>query len=199
MWKTDLSKNQFIKVKNNKTFLSDATGRIGMFLFILIGLISLSMISCAQLNTVGEQIQSVYWDIQKTMRKPGEKLITHPDKVWEKYQCASKELPMLVVETNEILPPQLNSGEELNHHFTYIMCPASPSQVIKGRLTRLIYYEGRIIFKDITDDFELKPGEWSVDAFVDIPSQAKPGVYSFEVKFSNGEHAFSKSRHFVVK
>ena len=105
---------------------------------------------------------------------------------------------MLVVETNEILPPQLNAGKELNHHFTYVMCPAMPSQVIKGKLTRLIHYEGRIIFEDVTDDFELKPGEWSVDAFIDIPPQAEPGVYSFEVRFSSGEHTFSKSRHFVV-
>ena len=45
------------------------------------------MISCTPMNKLGEQIQTFYWDIQKKMRKPGEKMITHPNKVWKKYNC----------------------------------------------------------------------------------------------------------------
>jgi hypothetical protein len=151
------------------------------------------------MNRLGEQIQTFYWDIQKKMRKPGEKMITHPSKVWEKYNCAKKKRPMLIVEANEILPPELYSGKDLNHHFIYSMCPLNPSQLIKGTLFRRVYFNGQTVFEDVTANFEFKPGEWSVDAFIGIPSKAQPGVYALEVSFSGGEHSFSKIEQFVVK
>ena len=96
MRQTDLSMNQFIETKKDKTFLSIASHRIGIFLLILVGSVSPLIISCAPLNSVGEQIKSVYWDIQKTMRKPGEKLITHPDKVWTNINVKVKSCQCLL-------------------------------------------------------------------------------------------------------
>ncbi len=188
----------YTETKKTKTLLLSEAGQIRVFILTLVLFISPFIISCAQLNTVGDQIQLFYWDIQKNMRKPGEKLITHPNQVWEKYHCGKKDLPLFLVETNEILPPKLHAGKELNHHFVYVMCPAEPSQVIRGRLTRSIYYKGHVIFKDETDNFEFKPGEWCVDAFITIPPEAEPGVYSLEVSFSGIKHPFSKNEHFVV-
>lgn len=156
------------------------------------------LMSCAPLQIVGEKIQGAYWNLQKDMRKPGEELLTHPNDVWKKYDCGNKKLPMLSIENNEIMPPKLPPGKELNHHFEYVMCPAKPSQVIQGNLTRLIYYKNQVIFKDVSRNFEFKPGKWSLDAFITIANEAKPGVYSLEVKFSGMGQAFSKSEHFVV-
>ena len=191
-----------LNVKSDETnslfyiFISPSMQRI---ILILLFSISPFMISCTPMNRLGEQIQTFYWDIQKKMRKPGEKMITHPNKVWKKYNCAEKKLPMLIVETNEILPPQLYSGEDLNHHFIYSMCPLKPAQLIKGSLVRRVYFKNRTIFKDVTNNFEFKPGEWSVDAFIGIPLKAQPGVYALEVSFSGAEHSFSKIEQFVVK
>ena len=126
-------------------------------------------------------------------------MITHPNKVWEKYHCTQKKLPMLIVEANEILPPELYPGKDLNHHLIYSMCPAEPSQLIRGTLVRQVYFKTRVVFKDVTNNFEFKPGEWSVDAFIGIPSKAPPGVYALEVSFSGGGHSFSKTEQFVVK
>lgn len=153
--------------------------------------------SCAS-TSVGEQFQAFYWDIQKSMRKPGEKLLTHPNKVHAKYNCATRRLPFFQIEKNEILPPRLYAGKELNHHLIYVMCPAKPSQIISGKLTRSIYYKSRSIFKDVIKNFEFKPGEWSIDAFIKVPEAAEPGVYSLEVAFSGKGTSFRENQHFVV-
>lgn len=197
--KIALNAESYETKKRTALFYTIVSPNIQRITLILLLSIFPFMISCAPMNRLGEQIQTFYWDIQKKMRKPGEKMITHPNKVWEKYNCAQKKLPMLIVEANEILPPQLYSGKELNHHFIYSMCPAKPSQLINGTLVRRVYFKTRTVFEDVTNDFEFKPGEWSVDAFIGIPSKAPPGVYALEVSFSGGEHSFSKSEQFVVK
>jgi len=57
-----------------------------------------------------------------------------------------------------------------------------------------------IVFKDITPvlaDAELF--RRVIDAFVEIPEDAEPGVYAYEVAFSGKGLSFDKSLTFLVK
>ena len=141
----------------------------------------------------------VYWDIKKSLRKPGETFKEHPEKVWKEYECDQKKLPFIKILSYEVIPPELLPGEEINQHFEYVMCPAFPAQVIQGTLYRRIYYRGKIIFEDVTKHFEFKPGKWAVDAFITVPPSAPPGVYYLSLEFRSSRFNFKKGKDFVVK
>lgn len=146
---------------------------------IFILLAGLLLESCAGTNS----FDSFMANIQKSFRTPGEKLLQNPDTVWKEHNCDQIRLPLVAVEENELIPPMLKPGEDFNHHLVYSMCPARPSEVYPGDLYRIIYYKGEKVFEDVSRNFEFKPGKWSVDAFINIPAQANPGIYSLEVRF----------------
>jgi len=156
---------------------------------VVIFLLLIFLVSCAP----------VYWELKKSLREPGEKLLVHPDKVWQEYSCAQKRRPFAQIVKYEILPPELYPGEELNQHFEYVFCPARPAQVLAGTLYRRIYFKGKIIFEDKTPNFELKPGKWAVDAFIRVPPEAKAGVYFLEVLFKAPGLTLKEGHNFVVK
>ncbi len=140
----------------------------------------------------------LFWNLTKAMRKPGEKMLTLPDKVAQQYECSQRKLPFFMVEKNEVVPVELKPGDEFNHHFSYVMCPAIPSQTIKATLYRKIYYQGRIVFQDVTENFEIKPGRWAVDAFITIPTNAPPGIYSLETEIISSLIQYKAVRSFAV-
>ncbi len=154
--------------------------------FVILAIFS---ISCTQ----------VLWKIEKTIRKPGEKMVTLPDLVAKEYNCNNRKLPFFAVEENEVFPTKMKPGEEFNHHFVYVMCPAVPAQVINSTLYRRIYYEGKVIFQDVTKNFKLKPGRWAIDAYIITPPQAFPGIYSLEMAIISAPIKFKDSRSFVIK
>ena len=133
-----------------------------------------------------------------SFRKPGEVIMTHPDKFMSEFDCGSKKLPMLKIEENEVAPTDAKPGEEINHHMVYAMCPDKPSGVISGALVRRVYFKGRVIFEDVSKDFDFKPGRWAVDAFIGIPAEAESGVYSLEVEFMGSERGFKQIKNFIV-
>jgi len=145
------------------------------------------LLSCAPL----------YWDLKKGLRKPGETVLKHPDEVWKAYDCAKKRLPFVRMVKYEILPPEVYPGEEINQHFEYVLCPARPAEVLAGTLYRRIYYKGKVVFEDVTRNFELKPGKWAVDAFIRVPPDASPGVYYLEVVF-RGPVTLKEGQNFLV-
>lgn len=167
----------------------------------LVGLLSLFLLTqlaaCATWNP-GESLQAIYWNMKKKKRTPGEKLISHAKAVWEEYECAKQPLPFLKIENNEVIPPQLPAGEELNHRLTYVLCQAKPSKAISGDLTRSIYYRGQILFQDVSRSFQIKTGRWSIDVFIRVPRAAKPGPYTLEVRFDDGTNSFRKEENFTV-
>ncbi len=144
-------------------------------------------------------VEDIFWDVKKQMRKPGEKLVTHPDRVWRQYRCSNRKLPFIQIESNELLPPRLTAGEELNHHLVYVMCPARPAQVVGGQLNRTLYFRGRPLFTDRTPGFEFKPGRWAVDAFITVSPKAQTGVYSLETRFDKRSVRINATQHFVVE
>jgi len=131
-------------------------------------------------------------------REAGEQLLTTPDKIWRKLGCDQRALPYVQVEENEIIPVRLEGGEKINHHMVYSLCPPGPTEVVLTRLTRQIYYKGNIIFQDANTNYELKPGRWSVDAFITVSKKAQPGIYSLKIELNTGKEKITQNANFVV-
>ncbi len=162
--------------------------RLGIILFALL------LASCAGIRLDSGEI------FQKERREPGEKRIAPLAGIAQAYGCDQKRRPFVSIEENEIVPTRLYPGEEFNHQFIYVMCPGKRANVVTGDLYRRIYFNGKVVFKDVSKNFEIKPGKWSVDAFITIPPQAKPGVYSLSLTFNNYRNkiTLSKIHHLVV-
>jgi len=162
---------------------------IGMRLKIIIVIIAVNFItSCS----------GIIWQLEKTVRKPGEKIVNFPEKVAVEYKCSEKKLPFFYVERNELSPTKINPGTEINHHFVYVMCPSFPSEVIDAKLYRRIYYQGKIVFEDITENFKIKPGRWEVNAYIIVPPEATTGVYSLEMEIRSNKIRFKDAKTFVI-
>jgi len=142
---------------------------------------------------------SVRWSFQKALRKEGTENQGFPEVVWEQYDCGTQLRPFFVVETNELVPPKVKAGGEFNHRMVYAMCPKKATGVVPGKLSTRIRYKGRAIVLSTDAAYEIKPGRWVVDAFVEIPADAEPGVYSYEVVFKGKGLAFDKALTFLVK
>jgi hypothetical protein len=142
---------------------------------------------------------SVRWSFQKAFRQEGIENETFPELVWEEYDCDSQKRPFIVVEKNELVPPKVQAGGEFNHRMIYAMCPARTTAVVAGKLSTRIRYKGAAIMVNTDSNYEIKPGRWVIDAFVEIPEDAEPGVYAYEVAFSGKGLSFDKSLTFLVK
>ena len=142
---------------------------------------------------------SLRWDLKKSFRKPGEKLATFPEIVWEEYDCDTQQRPFFIIEENELVPPLVYPGGEFNHRMIYVMCPRKSTQTVQGELQTRIRFRGDPIVSKKTVTFEIKPGRWVVDAEVALPDQAEPGIYAYELAFRGPHLRFNKSLTFVVK
>lgn len=151
---------------------------------IMIIILCLSMISCASMTGGNSAFSNAISQIQKSMRKPGEKIIEGPSEVWLAYKCNEKNRPFTILEKNELIPLKIKPGDELNHHFVYAMCPLRPTEVVQGQLFRNILFKGSVILSDKTN-FEMKPGRWQVDAFITVPSDVETGIYALEAVFES--------------
>ena len=142
---------------------------------------------------------SMRWTFQKAFREEGTENRALPDLVWEEYDCETQKRPFFIVEENEIVPPRVKPGGEFNHRMVYVMCPPGPTDVVSGRLSTRIRFKGLPIVHSTEDAYEILPGRWVVDAFVEIPENAEPGVYAYEVAFSGRGLRFEKILTFLVK
>jgi len=139
------------------------------------------------------------WALQKSMRDPGEVLTDFPEVVWEQYDCDTQKRPFFIIEDNELVPPRVESGAEFNHRMIYVMCPRRPTEVVAGRLATRIRFKGDPIVELTEDRYEIKPGRWVIDAMVDLPADAEPGVYAYELEFESDSVEFEKVLTFVVE
>jgi hypothetical protein len=156
---------------------------------IALSAIALLSLSCASLR----------WSVQKAFREEGSQNRSFPEAVWEEYDCDTQKRPFLIVEENELVPPKVNAGGEFNHRMIYAMCPQEATAVVPGKLSTRIRYKGSPIVENTDANYEIKPGRWVIDAFVEIPEDAEPGVYAYEVAFSGKGLNFNKSLTFLVK
>ncbi|MGQ0793228.1 MAG: hypothetical protein ACT4NX_03975 [Deltaproteobacteria bacterium] len=161
----------------------------------ILTLIALILAGCSQTTTAIKDIQ------QKALisiRKPGEKMSSSPEDTAKRYACAFGRQNRLIVEEVDAVPDRISAGDEINQRIRYAFCPAKPSGTERGRITRSILYRGQTVFED-TGVYEFKPGTWTVDAFIEVPTQAKSGVYAVEVSISYSQDNIRRSNSFVVK
>jgi hypothetical protein len=138
------------------------------------------------------------WSVTKAFREEGVVNLSFPEEVWKEYDCDNQKRPFFIIEDNELVPPKVEAGNDFNHRLVYVMCPANPTEVAAGVLATRIHFEGDVIVDARDESYEIKPGRWVVDAFVEIPENAEPGVYAYEIDFSGEGLAFSKSLTFLV-
>jgi hypothetical protein len=124
-------------------------------------------------------------ELRRALREPGEKLVDLPDDVSHEYRCEERHLPFFALERHELNPLRVQAGAEFNHRIVYALCPARPTEVVRGTLVTRIRFKGRVIVREELDRFELKPGRWIVDAFVRLPDSAEVGIYALEVLFES--------------
>ena len=137
--------------------------------------------------------------MRRSIRAPGEYNAALPEVVWKKYGCGKRKLPYLRIESFELSPERVKAGEEFNHRWVYSLCPMTPTAVVDGSLETRIFFKGKPIVSDSNERFELKPGRWVVDTFVEVPPNAEPGVYSIEIRFAGNGAKFQKRRTFAVR
>ena len=159
-----------------------------------------TVVSCAPLGwNPKNQAAVAGGDIKQRLRPPGETLLTHPNEIANAPECAPGKSPAVTLNSNEVVPETLQPGNELNHHFTYTLCPSKNAAVVKGNLYRRLYYEGKVELENVTEGFEFKPGKWSVDEYIELPATAHAGVYSFQMAFASKPFKIEDSRYVVVK
>ena len=142
---------------------------------------------------------SLRWSVQKAVRSEGARLVAFPEEVAREYGCADRKLPYFAIERSEIVPPRVRSGGEFNHRLVTVLCPARPTGVASGRLSEGIRFRGRLVHHEIREGFDFRPGRWILDAMIELPPDAEPGVYAYELRFDAPEVSFEESWSFVVE
>jgi len=142
---------------------------------------------------------SLRWSVQKSLRPPGERLSDFPEAVWAEYDCGKQERPFFKIERNELVPPRVKAGGLFAHRLVYVMCPTRPTGVVSGRLQTRIRFRGDPIVRETTETYDIKPGRWVVDAQVQLPAHAEPGVYAYEIAFRGERVDFEERLTFVVQ
>ncbi len=159
-------------------------------------------ISCATVSTMTSDpkrgVKDIWANIKNSRRSAGEKSLDNPDEVWAEHACDQKDLPYLVLDSDEVSPDHVRAGEEFNQHLVYVMCPSAPAGVIVGDLYTAIYYQGQIVYSEVEKNFVVKPGKWSVDAFIRVPPESVPGVYSIQAEFKSAQRGFRSSKSLIV-
>lgn len=154
---------------------------------------------CLLLAWLATGCASLRWSVQKAAREEGARLEEFPEAVAEEYACARRPLPFFAIERGEIVPPRVPAGGEFNHRMVTVLCPARPTAVEVGRLVERIRFRGRLLHGQTRERFEIRPGRWVLDAFVEIPPDAEPGVYAYELRFEGPSVAFEESWSFAVE
>lgn len=154
-------------------------------------IVALGMLFCLNACTA-------VWNMQTTLRKPGQTLLASPENVWQAYDCAYMRLPFLAIEVNQLIPPRLRPGHEFNHRLIYAMCSNERADEIIGRLYTRIYLRGQRLVNHVDPSYVMRPGRWRVDTFITLPMDVEAGVYSMELQFVSHHLNFQQNHSFVV-
>jgi hypothetical protein len=159
------------------------------------------LVACAELSQhSATALREGEQNSTETLPRPGEHLIIHPNFIRESDSCNRKKLPFMLIEKSELMPTVITPGKEFNHRFIYVFCPRSKkSRPIGGTLYRKIYFQGRLIFEDVSKRYQFKPGKWSVDAFITVPPEVKPGSYALVVTFKAKNINLEKNASLIIE
>ncbi len=155
----------------------------------LLAALSIALIGCS----------TFYQEALVILRQPGEEMAATPDQIWRDFNCGERERPFVQAESLEVIPERMQPGARVNYRLVYVMCPSQPAGVIRTGISRKLLHKGREVAASFKDKFEIKPGQWNVDAFFTLPPNTPLGVYALEVSFEapRGE-IHRKVRSFVV-
>ena len=137
--------------------------------------------------------------LDRPFRSPGERLKDFPESVWNEYTCDEQELPFFEIERLELYPRRLKPGEQFGHRLVYVLCPERTTGVVTGELQTRILFRGTPIVHSADARYDLKPGRWVVDAFIELPPTAEMGVYALELQFASRSIQFERSLVFAVE
>lgn len=114
-------------------------------------------------------------------RTTGDRRLSDAATVSRELACGTPGASAARLEDSSVLPERPKAGREIAHRVVLAACPLAP-ELLAGTLTRRVSRQGRTLFEDSVP-YTLKPGRWSIDAFVGIPAQAEPGSYRLAVQF----------------
>ncbi len=179
----------------------EITGIKLILLCILISSFSIISFGCAavveRMDRTAYKIKDIQEKFVRSIREPGEKMITSPEKTSGNYSCPPGRTTF-ILEQAEVIPSTISRGDEINQRIRYAMCSYTPSATLRGKITRSVSHNGVKMFQDVTD-YEFKPGTWTVDAFIQVPDDAKSGVYLLESVLHNSQKTIKRTNEFVVK
>ncbi|MEZ0361277.1 MAG: hypothetical protein ABWK04_05165 [Hydrogenobacter sp.] len=151
----------------------------------------------AFLISCGEQVQTsfklAYEKALASGRSPGEKLLSTYQDIIKGEDCKGGRI--LTVKEDEVIPSVVSRGEKLNHRIVYTLCRETP---LKGLILRKIQRDSKTLMTDKTD-YEFKPGKWVIDAFIEVPHNAKEGSYLLESSIEAGSTDHIKRHPFIVR
>ena len=179
--------------------LHNTTGRTLMYRWLIVAF-SLVLFSCVSRAPVPPQTPVPASGTPASPVKPGVTQVRDRQQTWKEYDCENKkkQLPFISIVTNEMLPDSVPRGQEIRHRFVYVACTSGQS-VILGKLSRKISYKGVVKFPDTTENFEIIPGTWEVNALISIPPAAEAGEYTLELTLSGPQSKQVKSTTFKVQ
>jgi hypothetical protein len=105
---------------------------------------------------------------------------------------------MPVLLQSEVIPERIIPGKEINLRMRYATCLTASSSPQKSEIIRAVYYKDRMVFHDRTK-YTFKPGTWTIDAFIKLPDDAKPGTYIVDSTVIYRDKPIKKSNTFEVK
>lgn len=132
--------------------------------------------------------------------EPGEKMLDLPEKIWKDYNCRNEALPIVKVEKNELTPQRLNPEKEMTfyHRMVYGLCADDKTKQISGKFFTRIYFQEKLVNTEV-EEYDIKPGRWQVNTYIQLPEKVESGVYTLEIEFSSPVAGFTVNNTFIVE
>lgn len=136
--------------------------------------------------------------VTQELPEPGEKLLRSTDDPILLKSCINYQKRYLWIDQVEVVPSRVTPDSKINHRFTYTFCPQAGINIVRGTLVTRISFQGKDLISDTVKNYALNPGQWAVDANIQIPPQASAGTYTLETSFISGGADFRRSASFTV-
>ncbi len=130
--------------------------------------------------------------VYKMTYKPGEELVASYEETDKKHRCKSG--PSILLEGTTFSPMKVDAGEQILNRFVYACCAP---RGVRGTITRQVLHDGEVVLTDDTD-FNFVPGTWAVTAYLQVPPNAPPGAYVFELILKADKQEVKETHPFQV-
>ncbi len=157
---------------------------------------ALALGSCASLKSDSSPDTSAR-PIPSPLR--GEFMVLSPAHLQRQDTCDS--LPpreRVRIDDMQVVPERIRAGEEVNQVVSYTFCEPSEAVTVPGRISRVVTFQGREVFRDATSQIDFKPGVWAIGAIIGIPKSAKSGTYTMSTAIAYQGKKVEKSKTFYV-